>query len=150
MSKTSNQLLFIFAIKSKVMSKLTKQDLIDILNTKEKKVEPSILDVSFRILGVILLALVSWIASSTLSISKEIIELRSGYNYFIEKMEAVETTLKEPRFTRENFEESLIPIVNRVTLNSEMINTHDKQIGEVRIEVHEIEKKVQALELRKK
>lgn len=130
------------------MGEFNNKELIDLI--QKSQTQPTVLDVSYKILGVLLFGLVSWIAITTLTLKTEFVEIKKDIEYIKQTNTEFETFAKQPIFTQDDYRFSILPLEKKI---DEIIVTLQTNASFDRIiegKLREIETRVQLLEAKKK
>lgn len=128
------------------------------LLAKQKEANPketggmssTLVDTVFKFVSAITFALVSWNFSTTNDLKEDVSIIKVENSYTKDAVKVINSFVEKPRFTKEEFTESIKPLIKQINKNTDELNSRNNFMNStndallrLKIKVVELEKQVE-------
>ena len=92
------------------------------ITTNAPKKETDIYDLGFKALSTLSMALIVWIFSTTNQTKQDVAVIKQNYEHTTEAINEMKKFTAEPRFTKEDFQTGVTPLINNLNTNTVKIS----------------------------
>lgn len=112
-------------------------------------VSSGLVDTVFKFVSAITFALVSWNFSTTNQLKEDVSIIKVENSYTKDAVKVINSFVEKPRFTKEDFTESIKPLIKQLNVNTEELNKRNKfmdatneDLLTLKIKLVELEKRI--------
>lgn len=106
-------------------------------------------EVIFKFISTASLALVMWVLSTVNAMQKDIIQLSSDAQYMRQSLEKLDKFTEQPRFTQENFDLRITPLVSAISSINTSLESIQKRNSDADLTLQKLRLDIEALERKK-
>ncbi len=130
------------------MTKDEKAYLAELINKKGKHSgdKNNLFDMAFKGLSSLTLLLVVWIFSTVNDMQQKVSNMELDNGYTKESLETIKEFTEKPRFTRDDFDQNMAPVIKQLNTNTAELNTRSAFIDETRDKLIRMEIRIESLE----
>ena len=98
-----------------------------------------LLDFTFKIISALSLALVGWTLTSVNSMQQDVVRLSSDAVYMRNSLEKLDNFTSQPRFTKEDFDIGITPMVTKMAAHELDITAIEKRLNTIDLKIQQLE-----------
>jgi len=129
---------------------MEKNDLQEIAALVNSAQSNKTMDMVFKFISTVSLALVGWVLTSVNAMQKDMVQLSADAQYMRSAIVKMEDFTSKPRFTQEHFDSQSVPLVKALNLLTDAVEDIENRLNKMDLERQKIQLDISVLQSQKK